>query len=746
MFSFVGSSVATGGGGGTGTQAGGGKRLFWVSSADAVCFGSIGGSKICVRPCSGGKSCGIPTHGSRKAKVVVDAFYVMENDQKIYAEPKLHAVELSDDQRLLLQSRELTREQWANVFLAIDQGEFPDWMPVDTHMKSPPLEVLMEDLQLESPGKAIAKAGIFKVFPSLSYEDDASSGAESADSHQVLTTEEVTTSIREFKQRFAKIKRKWTAVFQDLEANHLMVATDLDKLSSSTNVLSARIGSPPDSGTIDIPVLNVWHSLTHMYSKVQHGLSNALKLIQVNSESLEDLSTNYVSIHATYDTLSQSMTKVQEVLQRHESRFAKILPFMRNAHQSGAAQTSTSALLMSLDQKIVQMEQAIETLQDKQWQAAYHPSSSSIPSFGSSSEVENKIRDLEAKIQMIQMRIVGNGVQIGGTVFQCFEDVKTWVLTKFPIKRYGLFVDGVSLLDFFTFVSHTDTEKSMAAFYNSQKSGFTSMFEARLAASTQNLFPMVFGRTNSGGMDDSEYLPALMDPDKWDNGMTGLRYQINRGMSDVEFQLESTIDSVLRDYPEPKQIAKDCLYKAKRFVTDLCSFISNDYQKWLHRGHSKKDSWRMTSVCVRRVFEEIHSQRVVARDILDLQDGDFSCAKFLWATWKAHETMSLYVRHQFYEHPSIAAVLARHLADNHVKPDEAVSTKVGNIEKAIKHINSRLDSAHDSVKNSLEKVEKVSEKVSDLKSDLVKLKENQNSKQQHKKNGKEKEKHPSAVP
>jgi len=44
------------------------------------------------------------------------------------------------------------------------------------------------------------------------------------------------------------------------------------------------------------------------------------------------------------------------------------------------------------------------------------------------------------------------------------------------------------------------------------------MFEARLAASTQNLFPTVFGRTNSGGLDDSEYLPALMDPDKWDNG------------------------------------------------------------------------------------------------------------------------------------------------------------------------------------------------------------------------------------
>jgi hypothetical protein len=120
----------------------------------------------------------------------------------------------------------------------------------------------------------------------------------------------------------------------------------------------------------------------------------------------------------------------------------------------------------------------------------------------------------------------------------------------------------------------------------------------------------------------------------------------------------------------------------------------------------------MTSVCVRRVFEEIHSQRVVARDILDIQDGDFSCAKFLWATWKAHETMSSYVRHQFYGHPSIVAVLARHLADNHVKPDEA--------------------------KNASEKVDKVSEKVNELKTDLAKVKEHSNNKQQHKKNGKDK--------
>lgn len=124
--------------------------------------------------------------------------------------------------------------------------------------------------------------------------------------------------------------------------------------------------------------------------------------------------------------LTQSMAKFQEVLQRHETRFSKILPFMCNAHQSGANQSNTASLLATLDQKIVHLEQAIKNLQDKQWQAAFSTTSSSvIQSNISSNDVEAKIRDLEAKIQTIQMRIVGNGVQIGGVVFQCFEDVKT---------------------------------------------------------------------------------------------------------------------------------------------------------------------------------------------------------------------------------------------------------------------------------------------------------------------------------
>jgi hypothetical protein len=121
------------------------------------------------------------------------------------------------------------------------------------------------------------------------------------------------------------------------------------------------------------------------------------------------------------------------------------------------------------------------------------------------------------------------------------------VVSDLPTRHYGLFVDAVSLLDFFTSIGHVEAEKTFSSFYNQSKSGFASKYEARVAASLQNLFPMVFGKSDASGLDASDCLPAVTNPEKWDNGATGLRYQISWSMGDVEYQLESTIDSVLAD-------------------------------------------------------------------------------------------------------------------------------------------------------------------------------------------------------
>jgi hypothetical protein len=198
-------------------------------------------------------------------------------------------------------------------------------------------------------------------------------------------------------------------------------------------------------------------------------------------------------------------------------------------------------------------------------------------------------------------------------------------------------------------------------------------------------------------------LPALPSPAKWDSndGNTGLRYQIMRNMADVELQIQETIATVLGDYLEAQHIARECLHQSKRFALELCQFITLDFQKWKHRGHSPKDAWKMTAVCVRRIFEELYSERVVARDVYDQGNPSFTTSKYLWATWKAHAVMDKYLRHQFYEHPSISAVLARHLADNYVKPDDSHGSKIKALEAKIRELESNhqtLQSRYDTLR------------------------------------------------
>jgi hypothetical protein len=214
------------------------------------------------------------------------------------------------------------------------------------------------------------------------------------------------------------------------------------------------------------------------------------------SDIVDDVHANHSILQDSQLLLQTTISSIQDTLRKYESRFSKILPVLMNVNQS-----SNSSSLSEMDQKLNQLTQVVEDLQEKQWHAATS-ANASVLSMRSTHELDAELHDIKAQLQTLQLCIVGNGVQIGGVVFQCFEDVKSWVVSKFQIKSYGLFVDGVSLLDFFSFVSHTDTEKSMSAFYNQVKSGFASMYEARLAASTQNLFPMVLGRSNSGGMDD----------------------------------------------------------------------------------------------------------------------------------------------------------------------------------------------------------------------------------------------------
>lgn len=82
--------------------------------------------------------------------------------------------------------------------------------------------------------------------------------------------------------------------------------------------------------------------------------------------------------------------------------------------------------------------------------------------------LECQFRELQVQMKQLQLRVVGKGVQIANKTFQSFDDVKTWVSLHLPNRRYGLFVDGVSIFEFFLY-GHIDAETTYSSFYSQHR-------------------------------------------------------------------------------------------------------------------------------------------------------------------------------------------------------------------------------------------------------------------------------------
>jgi len=106
------------------------------------------------------------------------------------------------------------------------------------------------------------------------------------------------------------------------------------------------------------------------------------------------------------------------------------------------------------------------------------------------------ILDLEAKIKILENRVVGVGVQLGGCVFQSFDDLLVWVKTKVPKGRFGLFVDGHLFLEFFTLSGHIETETGTAAFSNSQRRASPRTWKPNLQSPSRISFLWSFVRVD----------------------------------------------------------------------------------------------------------------------------------------------------------------------------------------------------------------------------------------------------------
>lgn len=166
---------------------------------------------------------------------------------------------------------------------------------------------------------------------------------------------------------------------------------------------------------------------------------------------------------------------------------------------------------------------------------------------------------------------------------------------------------------------------------------------------------------------------------------------MERELPNVDMQFHNAIAATFEDSLDAHDLALELLYRSKKFALDLCNFIQWDFEFWKHKGYSKKEAWELTCLSVRRIFEDIHVVRAVGRDSRDLKTPALTATPVVWATLRAHTIMEEYSRRNFFEHPSISAVIAIHLASHHTRPDATLEERFRKLEEKVTKLSSKID-------------------------------------------------------
>lgn len=695
-----------------GTVAGGGgHRGLWFDKdlGQRCCLGKIGAGtpgktvKFCIKMCEGtSRSCDVARHAHAKVKLVPHYGYIKFNDEMALLSPVLDTSTLSAAQLVGIKSKQFSVPEWERVLADIQNAEYPEWLTGFEAVKPEPTKPNSPNKpEIFSPRLIGDSGGIFSMAPSLSFDSDSGLSVGSNEDGAPGNNVQIVKTLKDYGLRFKKIKAAWTKPFMDIEANMLVLLKDLKVIQDSVGPAQVIHGKSFDS---------VWSALRGLSSSVEQLESNQDSLLDHLEVQISDAISQHNTVQNTSERVESMAARLEDcdaILTTFDRRFRTIKPVFDRVRQLLAVGgESLVGRAKSVETPGVNVEKLAEKVQrlekllaERDWAAAEEDPDRLCM-------VESMLRDQAARLDQIANRVTGVGVKMGNLVFPSFEDLMGWVKLNVSKGRFGVFVDAHSFLEFFAQGAHHSAESSAAAESHSDKAGYATYLETQMAASFKNLFPTVFGKGGSATLDDAECLPAITSGDKWDNGTTGVKHQLSRNMNDISYQLDSLIKKVLKDHLEARRLALDCVTASKRFVIDLLTFMSTEYVLWQQRGLTKKDAWLLVCRMARRIFEDMQSVRISARNIRDKEDVDFTTAMMLYASLKCHDVMESYTLQDFEHHPNISAVITRHLAANFVKPETGgegkgldrkltgLASKVDGLESRIKNLESRRGDKH----------------------------------------------------
>jgi len=478
--------------------------------------------------------------------------------------------------------------------------------------------------------------------------------------------------------------RRVGKVENEVVAHQVETAADLGNLQVQVTKTDGRIGTDPPIS--EVPFASVWSGIRQLFFDTAQFEGNF-------EAALHRVSNLETTVFTDLPKLRASVTARMPMIDRHEKilvdinqPFKTMLEFVRALTPSDGSPAGAS-----LSKRLTLLEQTSAATSVRRVSGAAEVEEMMGDPTTQVLALSSAVASLRDLVEKLEARQGSAGLFVADISFPSYMDTEAWVTLNLPGFRYGLYVDGHTLLENLMSAEHVEYSTTIDEAHKVSRSNFLSGYEARVHGSFVNILPTFFGRGPA-----TVSLPGIPTYKDWSTGGTGgirggLRAHLSQKLKESRKQMASAINTRLSG-GEAQEVALALLAESYDFCMGLIHFIDTFMQDLTEHGHPEKEAWTLISDCVARIYGDLSDARISGRGARDGTDDVQTASACLWATLSAHRVMREYMRLDFDRHPSVSSALTRYQTkhsanDSVVKVERRLTT----IESKIAASQSKVD-------------------------------------------------------
>ena len=197
----------------------------------------------------------------------------------------------------------------------------------------------------------------------------------------------------------------------------------------------------------------------------------------------------------------------------------------------------------------------------------------------------------------------------------------------------------------------------------------------------------------------------------WNPGGEGIMDDCIAKLTALELAIEGAISDTL--FPIKSKgywIATKCLKASLAFLTQLFQSVEAIYKRLFNFSKfTTEQAWALTTQVMDRIFADLYAPRNNSiGQSLRMRNTPTTCARIMYAVFKTHDIMAVYVAYKFENHPSVSTEYVKFLATN------SGSEKVVKLAEVVESVKTKAAAALDEAKAATKKSDIASSKYADL--------------------------------